>query len=570
MSVAADDPDAPAAELPIMGVTEREHVVTVFNSTQAHLAQERSCLHELFQQHARRQPDALCLACGDATLTYGEVNHPKPRPQTGCMACLRPCACVPAIPVRAHLQRLVLRGGLLAAVCNVGRACLPDALMAAAAAQVDARTNQLAHHLIAQGVSLGSAVGLLLEPSADAVIAMLAVLKAGCCYVPLQQHRSDAALALIAEDASLAEVIAHRGLQRRLPAGRKIKVVLLDDPAEEAMVWRRPARCPGRRAAPVDAAFVLFKQAADAVRPTGIVHQHEGLADMIDGLVHMAGSGPSEVQPRVPLASPLTEHAAALEVWTPLTQGGALVVARPEFELDATYFAGLLASAGATAAYFTAELLESAVETGALAEAARTLRCLWVSDPLRPGAAEALFALLPDAWLVLGYGLLEATPFVTAAVLRKGDAPVGAPIGRPLVNMRARPLFSQPGGTALSAWFKVAVLLSLPHRSAVGRMLKLPHSVTMDGAAQALVLDDLQNPVPVGVPGELHVSGTCLARGYIGLPQLTAERFVPNPLFDAYADDPHFAKMYRSGDLVAWQPDGSLRYVGPVGDEVRC
>ena len=84
------------------------------------------------------------------------------------------------------------------------------------------------------------------------------------------------------------------------------------------------------------------------------------------------------------------------------------------------------------------------------------------------------------------------------------------------------------------------------------------------------MLDDLQNPVPIGVPGELHVSGTCLARGYIGLPQLTAERFVPNPLFDAYADDPHFAKMYRSGDLVAWQPDGSLRYVGPVGDEVRC
>jgi len=304
--------------------------------------------------------------------------------------------------------------------------------MGAVAAQVDARTNQLAHHLIAQGVSLGSAVGLLLEPSADAVIAMLAVLKAGCCYVPLQQHRSDAALALIAEDASLAEVIAHRGLQRRLPAGRKIKVVLLDDPAEEAMVWRRPARSPGRRAAPVDAAFVLFTQAADAVRPTGIVHQHEGLADMIDGLAHLAGGGPGEAAapPRVPLA-----------------QGGALVLARPEFKLDAPYFAGLLAGAGATAAYFTAELLESAVETGALAEAARTLRCLWVSDPLRPGAAEALFALLPDARLVLGYGLLEATPFVTAAVLRKGDAPVGAPIGRPLVNMRARPLFSQLSST---------------------------------------------------------------------------------------------------------------------------
>ena len=81
--------------------------------------------------------------------------------------------------------------------------------------QVNARANQLAHHLIASGTGLGSAVGLLLEPSIDAIVAMLAVLKAGCCYLPLAQHRSDAALALIAEDASLAEVIAHRGLQAR-------------------------------------------------------------------------------------------------------------------------------------------------------------------------------------------------------------------------------------------------------------------------------------------------------------------------------------------------------------------
>ena len=88
--------------------------------------------------------------------------------------------------------------------------------------------------------------------------------------------------------------------------------------------------------------------------------------------------------------------------------------------------------------------------------------------------------------------------------------------------------------------------------------------------AQALVLDDLQNPVPVGVPGQLHVSGACLARCYIGLPQLTAEHFVPNPLFDKHADEAHYANMFRTGDLVAWQPDGTLRYVGPVGDEVRC
>lgn len=86
---------------------------------------------------------------------------------------------------------------------------------------------------------------------------------------------------------------------------------------------------------------------------------------------------------------------------------------------------------------------------------------------------------------------------------------------------------------------------------------------------QALVLDDLRNPVPIGVPGQLCVSGACLAHGYIGSPQLTARRFVPNPTFEAYTDEPHYAKMFCSGDLAVWQPDGSLRYLGPMGDAVR-
>lgn len=306
---------------------------------------------------------------------------------------------------------------------------------------MNARANQLAHHLIAQGVSLGSAVGLLLEPSTDAVIAMLAVLKAGCCYLPLLQHHSDAALALIAEDTSLSEVIVHGGFQTRLPEGHAIKVIALDDPDEVAMVQRRPTRSPGRRAAPVDAAFVLFFQAADSARPTGIIHQHAGMADMIAGLTHVMGGGAygNAESLTVVLTSPLTEHAAVLEVWTPLTQGGTLVIAEPETELDVEYFVTLLGEARVTAAYFTAEMLQHAAKLELLKAAAETLRCIWVSEPLDAGVAEAVFEVLPDVALTLGYGLLEATPFVVATVLRKGDELVDDPIGRPLMNMRVRP-----------------------------------------------------------------------------------------------------------------------------------
>ena len=309
-------------------------------------------------------------------------------------------------------------------------------LSSAEHAQVNARANQLAHHLIANGTTLGSAVGLMLEPSIDAVIAMLAVLKAGCCYVPLLQHYSDAAVELIADDASLSEVLVHRGLQRRLPKDQDLRVFELDDPDEAAMIQRRPTRSPGRRAAPVDAAYVLFFQAADAARPTGIVHQHAGLADMIAGLSHVAGGtlyGAAE-PPTVALASPLTEHAAVLEVWAPLTQGGTLVVLQPEDEFDVASFVDSLAEARVTAAYFTAETLKRAASM--LTSAADTLRCIWVSEPVDEGLANAVFEALPDAALTLGYGLLEATPFVVAAVLHKGDELVGEPIGRPLLNMR--------------------------------------------------------------------------------------------------------------------------------------
>jgi len=458
-----------------------------------------------------------------------------------------------------------------------GRCQLPG-FSSGLAAQVDARANQLAHHLIAQGASLGSAVGLLLEPSTDAIIAMLAVLKAGCCYLPLQQHCSDAALALVAEDASLAVAVAHRGLQRRLPVGHAVRAVALDAPREEAAIRRRPTHSPGRRGAPVDAAYVLFFQAAGATRPSGTVHQHAGLADMLAGMAHLAGTGTGSIadhQPRVALAAPLTEHAAALEVWTPLTQGGVLVIARPDADLDVPYFAGLLAHARITAAHFTAKALESAAQTRALEAAAGSLRCIWVTEPLEPGVAEATFEALPGAMLVLGYGLLEATPFVTAAVLRKGDELVGDPIGRPLTHTRARPRAVKSEHAHLSGPCCVLLILSgcnMACRAAIWHVWLLsgqPMRPIPTCGAQALVLDDLQNPVPVGVPGQLHVSGACLARGYIGLPQLTAEHFVPNPLFDAHADEAQYALMFRTGDLVAWQPDGSLRYVNRVGDEVQ-
>ena len=99
---------------------------------------------------------------------------------------------------------------------------------------------------------------------------------------------------------------------------------------------------------------------------------------------------------------------------------------------------------GVAAAYFTADALERAARCGALGAAAETLRCIWVNNYLQAGTAEAVLEALPDAALVLGYGLLEATPFVAAAVLRSGDELVGDPIGRPLMNMRVRPCELRP------------------------------------------------------------------------------------------------------------------------------
>ena len=258
------------------------------------------------------------------------------------------------------------------------------------------------------------------------------------------------------QDCAVEDVIAHRGLADRLPQDGGLRVIALDARDVAPAIARRPKRALHRRAAPVDTAFVLFSTATAAGRPTGIVHEHAGVADMVRGLEaerearttaadpHSNGpAGAGKAPLAMLLASRLADRKAILELWAPLAGGGRVeILDTARGDSPAAALAAALRAGLGNAAVLTAEEANEALGSGALAAAAATLRRLWVVEPLAEAQLASLAGALPHTELVMGYGRAETMPYVAAAHA-PSDGSLGAhAIGRPLLNMRVREVVS--------------------------------------------------------------------------------------------------------------------------------
>ena len=247
-------------------------------------------------------------------------------------------------------------------------------------------------------------------------------------------------------------MIAHRGLADRLPQGAGLRIIALDARDVAPAIARRPKRALHRRAAPVDTAFVLFSLATSAGRPTGIVHEHAGVADMVRGLeaerlvrtptADLPANGPAEGgDPPLAmlLASRLADRKAILELWGPLTSGGCVeILDTVRGDSAAAALAAALRAGRCNAAVLTAEEADEAMGSGALAAAPATLCRLWVTEPLAAAQLECLAEALPHTELVVGYGRAETMPYVAAAHAPDDGSLVAHCIGRPLLNTRVR------------------------------------------------------------------------------------------------------------------------------------
>ncbi|WML61352.1 MULTISPECIES: non-ribosomal peptide synthetase [Rhodococcus] len=362
----------------------------------------------------------------------------------------------------------------------------------------DARVNRLARHLVTQGVGPESTVALCIRRSVDLVVAMYAVAKAGGAYLPLDPDHPAARNRYILDAAAPQCVLSTTGDRVDALAGRTVldvdRLDLRDvDPTPLADTDRRT---PLRAA---NTAYVIYTSGSTG-RPKGVAVPHEAIVNQIAWKRAHYDLGPDDA---VLLKTAATFDLSVWEFWSALTCGARLVIAAPDGHRDPSYLNDVIRREKVTTLHVVPSMLEALLEDSAGALPATLRRVLAIGEVLpAPTARRALGASSAD--LVNLYGPTEAAVSVTAHAVTTPTL-TSVPIGDPVPN------------------------------------------------TQTFVLDERMHPVPPGVAGELYLAGVQLARGYLGRPGLTAERFVANPFGDPGT------RLYRTGDVVRWRIDGDGR-----------
>ncbi|MFF5718383.1 amino acid adenylation domain-containing protein [Streptomyces buecherae] len=409
-------------------------------------------------------------------------------------------------------------------------------------AELAARAAHQAERLRAAGAGPEAVVGVLLPRSPELVTSLLAVAWAGAAYLPLHPSwPAERCRAVLAAAGAIAVVTAADDARATEAAGAL--PVLPPPPAGPAPGAAGAPRQPPAPAHPGQLAYVMYTSGSTGV-PKGVAVEQAAVLALAadarwDGAAHRA----------VLLHSPHSFDAATYELWVPLLRGGEVVVA-PDGDADPAAWRSLLPASGATALWLTAGLF--ALLAHEAPEAFRGLREVWTGgDVVSPAAVRAVRAAAPHLRIVNGYGPTETTTFATSSQLTTGHA------GRDEQPATAEPATAEPA-TAEPATAEPATT----DPATVEADAPLPIGTPLDGMS-ASVLDGALRPVPDGVPGELYLGGAGLARGYVGQPGLTAERFVADPA------GPPGARLYRTGDVVRVRADGRLDFVGRADDQVK-
>jgi amino acid adenylation domain-containing protein len=370
--------------------------------------------------------------------------------------------------------------------------------------ELNRSANRLARHLRRHGVGPDVLVGVFVERSLDMLVTVLAVMKAGGAYVPLDPAYPPDRLEFMLQDGRIGLVITQDTLRDRLAMPGEVRTVCLDRDAP--LVGREPEDDLPTAPAIDDLAYVIYTSGSTG-RPKGVQIQHRSLVNVLSAFREVVDAGPRDVLVAV---TTLSFDIAALELMLPLVTGGQVVIADRDSAADPAKLMGLFADARATIVQATPATWRMLLETGW--QRAEGLRVLCGGEALPADLAARLVGTGASVWNV--YGPTETTIWST---VQHVDADRGSvPIGRPIANTRL------------------------------------------------YVLDPAGEPVPVGVPGELHIGGAGVARGYLNRPELTAENFVA----DRFSSD-RAARLYRTGDVVRYRADGALEFLGRLDHQVK-
>ncbi|WP_344500127.1 amino acid adenylation domain-containing protein, partial [Streptomyces enissocaesilis] len=383
-------------------------------------------------------------------------------------------------------------------------------------AELNARANRIAHHLRGLGVGPETLVGVCLERGAELMPALLGVLKAGGAYLPLDPSVPADRLGFMLDDASVPVIVTQSGHEAMLARIHTGPVLVLD--RDRAALAEQPADDPAPAAGADNLVYVIYTSGSTG-RPKGVCLTHANVLRLFSVTAERTGFFDSDVWT---LFHSYAFDFSVWEMWGALLHGGRLVVVPKDVARDPDKFLDLLAEQRVTVLNQTPSAFRALVGAARAGDpridrlALRTVvfggEKLEVAD-LRPWADRVG---LTAPTLVNMYGITETTVHVTHHELGRRDlAGTGSPVGVPLDDLSIR------------------------------------------------ILDRHGNPAPIGVPGEIHVAGRGVARGYLGRPGLTAERFVPDA-FGAPGD-----RLYRSGDVARRLADGSLEFLGRNDEQVK-
>ncbi len=374
--------------------------------------------------------------------------------------------------------------------------------------QLNERANQLAHHLQHLGVKPDTLVGLLVDRSAEYLFGILGILKAGGAYLPLDRDYPVTRLQFMLADAGVKILITNQPLPVDLD---RSGLAVVDLALDAALIESVPKHNPDIRNTPEHLAYVTYTSGSTG-QPKGVAIPHRGVVRLVRGQNYAK----FDARQRFLLLASTSFDAATFETWGPLLNG-AMCVVFPRQPLNFEQLETIIRQHGITCLWLTAGLFNQIIDVRpSVLETVEQV--LTGGEALSVTHVQKAMNLLPQLRLINGYGPTESTTFACCHAIVKGAEFLtgSVPIGRPISNTRV------------------------------------------------YVLDEEMAPVPIGVAGELYIGGDGLARGYLNRPELTAEKFVADP----FSGQPG-ARLYKTGDLVRYLPDGNLEFLGRRDQQVK-
>ncbi|MBV9790644.1 MAG: amino acid adenylation domain-containing protein [Chloroflexi bacterium] len=444
------DPDRQIPELPLLGADERRLMLLDWNATGTPYAAD-ACIHQFFEAQVERTPDAVALVFRDQQLSYRELN---------------------------------------------------------------ARANQLARHLRSLGVVPDALVGIYMERSLDMVIAMLAVLKAGAAYLPLDPAYPQERIGFMIADANVAVLLTEPQLAGLQPQDHA-QIVALE------RAWPQIAQLSEQNlstaALPHNLAYVIYTSGSTGI-PKGVMVSHRNVANFVAGMDQRIGSDPGTW---LALTS-ISFDISVLELLWTLARGFKVVLHDERRQLADT---------------LDVDQVDDSLPSQLACHQVTHLQCT-------PSQARMLLSE-PDA----------VAAWQSVRTLLLGGEALPVDLARQLLDQFSAELHNMYGPTETTIWSATHHVKTVEASIPLGRPI---------ANTEIYILDAQLAPVPIGVAGELYIGGAGVVRGYLNRPGLTAERFIP----DSFSQIPG-SRLYRTGDLVRYRPDGTIDFLGRADTQVK-